>query len=115
MTGRRLATRVLSAGRHKAAFPGYPQPQGVVLPLASVHMWAGTSGLTEESYSAKITFPRGQGTAPAVAARPATGGLGFVAIVTGAILIALLAALAALIITYRRRHDKNQPRAHQGL
>jgi hypothetical protein len=64
MTGRRLATRVLSAGRHKAAFPGYPQPQGVVLPLASVHMWAGTSGLTEESYSAKITFPRGPGTAP---------------------------------------------------
>jgi len=73
------------------------------------------SGLTHEAYRAKITFPRGPGTAPAAAARPAASSLGFVTIVTGAILVALLAALAALIITYRRRHDKNRPGAHQGL
>jgi uncharacterized membrane protein YhaH (DUF805 family) len=73
------------------------------------------SGLTQEAYRAKITFPRGPGTAPAAAAHRAASGLGFVTIVTSAILVALLAALAALIITYRRRHDKNRPGAHQGL
>jgi hypothetical protein len=60
------------------------------------------SGLAQQSYSAKITFPRGPGTAPPGTARPVTGRFGVLAILL-LILIALLVAAAILIITYRRR------------
>jgi hypothetical protein len=71
------------------------------------------SGLNQQTFRARITFPRAAGTAPAAAAHPVGGGLSHVMIVAGAILIALLAALATLvIITYRRRgHRRNRPRA----
>jgi hypothetical protein len=118
-------TGELTAGPYPAQLgttlaPGQSEPVWFV-PTSQVTNgpWNATvtlhSGLTQQAYRAKITFPRGPGTAPAAAARPATGGFGFVAIVTSAILIALLVALAALIITSRRRHDKNRPGAHQGL
>jgi hypothetical protein len=64
------------------------------------------SGLSQEAFQAKITFPRSPGTAPPVAARPGGGGLGFVTILVGALLITMFAALIALIaliITHRRR------------
>jgi hypothetical protein len=61
------------------------------------------SGLSQQAFRAKITFPRSPGTAPPAAARPVGGGLSLVTILAGAILIALLAALIALIITHRRR------------
>jgi hypothetical protein len=61
------------------------------------------SGLNQEAFRAQLTFPRSPGTAPSPAAHPTSGGLGFVPILASAILIALLAVLAALIITYRRR------------
>jgi hypothetical protein len=118
-------TGELTAGPYPAQLgttlaPGQSEPVWFV-PTSQVTdgPWNATvtlhSGLTQQAYRATITFPRGPGTAPAAAARRATGGLGFVTVVTSAILIALLAALAALIITYRRRHDKNRPGAHQGL
>jgi hypothetical protein len=70
------------------------------------------SGLNQQTFRARITFPRA-GTAPAAPAHPVGGGLSRVMILTGAILVALLAALAALvIITYRRRgHHGNRPGA----
>ena len=64
------------------------------------------SGLNQQAFRAKITFPRSQGTGPTAGARPAGGGLGLVAILGGAILIAIFAAgipLIAVIITRRRR------------
>jgi len=61
------------------------------------------SGLSQQVSRAKITFPRNPGTAPPVAARPVGGGPGFVTILASAILIAMVAALIALIITHRRR------------
>jgi hypothetical protein len=61
------------------------------------------SGLSQQTFRAKITFPRGPGTAPPAAARPVRGGPGFVPILAGAIVIAMFAALIALIITHRRR------------
>jgi hypothetical protein len=82
------------------------------------------SGLTQQSFRAKITFPLGPGTAPPGAAHPATRHFGVIAILIGVIVIALLAALAVVIITHRRRghQRKHQPRhherrvgAHQGL
>jgi hypothetical protein len=71
------------------------------------------SGLNQETSRARITFPHAAGTAPAAAAHPAGGGLSLAMILTGAILIALLAAIAVLvIITYRRRgHHRNHPGA----
>jgi LPXTG-motif cell wall-anchored protein len=63
------------------------------------------SGLTAESYSAKITFPRGPGTAPQGTAHPVTGRSGVVTILL-VILIALLAALALGIVAYRRRRHR---------
>jgi hypothetical protein len=61
------------------------------------------SGLNQQAFRAKITFPPSSGTAAPAAARPVGGGLGFVTILAGAILIAIFAALIALIITHRRR------------
>jgi hypothetical protein len=61
------------------------------------------SGLSQQTFRAKITFPRSTGTAPPAAARPVGGGPGFVPILAGAILIAMFAALIALIIAHRRR------------
>jgi hypothetical protein len=62
------------------------------------------SGLNQQSFRARITFPHAAGTAPAAAARPAAGGVSLTMILAGAIVIVLLAALAVLvIITYRRR------------
>ncbi len=73
------------------------------------------SGLNQQAFRAQITFPHGPGAAPSVAARSAQGGIGFVAILAGAILIALLATLAALIITHRRRKShKNRSGDRQG-
>jgi hypothetical protein len=63
------------------------------------------SGLTEETYSAKVTFPRGPGTAPQGTAHPVTGRPGVVTILL-VILIALLAALTVLIVAYRRRRHR---------
>jgi len=69
------------------------------------------SGLNQQTSRARITFPHAAGTAPAAAAHPAGCGLSLVMILTGAILIALLAAITVLaIITYRRRgHHGNRP------
>jgi hypothetical protein len=61
------------------------------------------SGLNQQAFRAMITFPRSQGTGPPAAARPAGGGLGLVAILGGAILIAIFAAGIAVIMTHRRR------------
>ncbi len=61
------------------------------------------SGLNQQAFRAKITFPRSPGTGRPAEARPVSGGLGFVTILAGAILIAIFAALIALIITHRRR------------
>jgi hypothetical protein len=68
------------------------------------------SGLNQQTFQARITFPHATGTAPAAPAHPAGGGLTLVTILTGAILIALLAALTVLlVITYRRRgHHRNR-------
>lgn len=69
------------------------------------------SGLNQQTSRARITFPHAAGTGPAAAAHPAGGRLSLVMILTGAILIALLAAITVLaIITYRRRgHHRNRP------
>jgi len=119
-------TGELTAGPYPAQLgttlaPGQSEPVWFV-PTSQVTdgPWNATvtlhSGLTQEAYRAKITFPRGPGTAPPGAARPASGGLGFITILAGAILVALLAVLAALIITYRRRrHQTNRLGAYQGL
>jgi hypothetical protein len=61
------------------------------------------SGLNQQAFQAKITFPRSPGTARPAAARPAGGGPASITILAGAILIAIVAALIALIITHRRR------------
>ena len=61
------------------------------------------SGLSQQAFRAKITFPRSPGTAPPAAAHSVGGGVSYVAIVAGAILLAMFAALTALIITRRRR------------
>jgi hypothetical protein len=106
-------TGALTAGPYPAQLgttlaPGQSEP--VWFTLASQMTdgpWNATvtlhSGLSQQAFRAKITFPRSPGTAPPAAARPVGGGLGFATILVGAILIALLAALVALIITYRRR------------
>src|SRR3984957_2169755 len=75
------------------------------------------SGLNQQTFQAQISFPHAPGTAPAIAAHPASGGFGVVTILISAILVVLLAALAALaIITYRRRrHHKNHLGVHQEL
>jgi hypothetical protein len=71
------------------------------------------SGLNQQTFRARITFPLAAGTAPAAAAHPVGGGFSRLMILTGAILVALLAALAALvIIAFRRRgHHGHHPGA----
>ena len=56
-----------------------------------------------------ITFPRSKGTGPAAAARPVGGGLGLVAILGGAILIAIFAAGIAVIITHPAQAQLEPP------
>jgi hypothetical protein len=75
------------------------------------------SGLNQQTSRAQISFPLGPGTGPAAAARPASGGIGVVTVLTSAILVVLLAALAALVIMAyrRRRHHKNHLGVHQEL
>ena len=75
------------------------------------------SGLNQQTFRAQISFPLAPGTGPAAAARPASGGIGVVTILTSAILVVLLAALAALVIMAyrRRRHHKNHLGVHQEL
>jgi hypothetical protein len=106
-------TGALTAGPYPAQLgttlaPGQSEP--VWFTLASQMTdgpWNATvtlhSGLNRQVFRAKITFPRRPGTAPPAATRPVGDGLGFVTILAGAILIAMLAALIALIITHRRR------------
>jgi hypothetical protein len=106
-------TGALTAGPYPAQLgttlaPGQSEPVWFTLTSQMTDgPWNATvtlhSGLSQQAFRAKITFPRRPGTAPPAAARPVGGGLGFVTILVGAILIALLAALVALIITYRRR------------
>jgi hypothetical protein len=107
-------TGQLTAGPYSAQLgatlaPGQSEPVWFVLTSQITDgPWNATatlhSGLNQQAFRAQITFPRNPGTAPSpAAAHPPSGGLGFVTIVAGAILIALLAVLAALIITYRRR------------
>jgi hypothetical protein len=107
-------TGQLTAGPYSAQLgatlaPGQSEPVWFVLTSQITDgPWNATatlhSGLNQQAFRAQITFPRNPGTAPSpAAAHPTSGGLGFVTIVAGAILIALLAVLAALIITYRRR------------
>ena len=88
--------------------PGQSEP--VLFPLTNQvgdGPWNATvtlrSGLNQQAFRARITFPSSSGTAAPAAARPVGGGLGFVTILAGAILIAIFAALIALIITHRRR------------
>ena len=71
------------------------------------------SGLNQQTFQARITFPHAAGTGPAAPAHTAGGGLSLVMILTGAILIALLAVITVLvIITYRRRgHHRSRPGA----
>jgi hypothetical protein len=73
------------------------------------------SGLAQQSYSAKFTFPRGPGTAPPGTAHPVTGRFSIVTILLSVIVIAVLATLAARIITRRRRrYHETALGAHQG-
>ena len=109
-------TGALTAGPYPAQLgttlaPGQSEPVWFTLTSQMTDgPWNATvtlhSGLSQQAFRAKITFPRSQGTGPAAAARPVGGGLGLVAILGGAILIAIFAAVIAVIaviITRRRR------------
>jgi hypothetical protein len=106
-------TGQLTAGPYSAQLgatlaPGQSEPVWFVLTSQITDgPWNATatlhSGLNQQAFRAMITFPRSQGTGPPAAARPAGGGLGLVAILGGAILIAIFAAGIAVIITHRRR------------
>ncbi len=106
-------TGALTAGPYPAQLgttlaPGQSEPVWFTLTSQMTDgPWNATvtlhSGLSQQAFRARITFPRRPGTGPPAAARPVGGGLGFVKILAGAILIALLAAMSALIITHRRR------------
>jgi len=87
--------------------PGQSEPVSFVLTSQMAYgPWNATftlhSGLNQQVFRAQITFPRSPGTAPSSASRPAAAIPGIVAILAVAILIAILAALGALIITHRR-------------
>jgi len=106
-------TGALTAGPYPAQLgttlaPGQSEPVWFTLTSQMTNgPWNATvtlhSGLNQQAFRATITFPRSPGTAPPAAAHPVGGGLGFVTILAGAILIAVFAALIALIITHRRR------------
>jgi hypothetical protein len=106
-------TGALTAGPYPAQLgttlaPGQSEPVWFMLTSQMTDgPWNATvtlhSGLNQQAFWAKITFPSSPGTAPPAAARPVGGSLGFVTILAGAILIAILAALITLIITHRRR------------
>jgi hypothetical protein len=106
-------TGALTAGPYPAQLgttlaPGQSEPVWFTLTSQMTDgPWNATvtlhSGLSQQTFRAKITFPRSTGTAPPAAARPVGGGPGFVPILAGAILIAMFAALIALIIAHRRR------------
>jgi len=106
-------TGALTAGPYPAQLgttlaPGQSEPVWFTLTSQMTNgPWNATvtlhSGLNQQAFRATITFPRSPGTAPPAAAHPVGGGLGFVTILAGAILIAVFAALTALIITHRRR------------
>jgi hypothetical protein len=106
-------TGALTAGPYPAQLgttlaPGQSEPVWFTLTSQMTDgPWNATvtlhSGLSQQTFRAKITFPRGPGTAPPAAARPVGGGPGFVPILAGAIVIAMFAALIALIIIHRRR------------
>jgi hypothetical protein len=106
-------TGALTAGPYPAQLgttlaPGQSEPVWFTLTSQMTDgPWNATvtlhSGLSQQTFRAKITFPRSPGNAPPAAARPVGGGPGFVMILAGAILIAMFAALIALIITHRRR------------
>jgi len=109
-------TGELTAGPYPAQLgttlaPGQSEPVWF-LPTSQVTdgPWNATvtlhSGLIQQAYHATITFPRGPGIAPSAAARPAGGGLSFMTILIGAILIALLAALTAVLSANRRRSPR---------
>ena len=116
-------TGALTAGPYPARLgttlaPGQSEPVWFTLTSQMTDgPWNATvtlhSGLSQQTFQARITFPHAAGTAPAAPAHPAGGGFSHVMILTGAILIALLAALTVLaIITYRRRgHHRNHPGA----
>jgi hypothetical protein len=106
-------TGALAAGPYPAQLgttlaPGQSEPVWFTLTSQMTDgPWNATvtlhSGLNQQAFRAKITFPSSSGTAAPAAARPVGGGLGFVTILAGTILIAIFAALIALIITHRRR------------
>ena len=106
-------TGQLTAGPYSAQLgttlaPGQSEPVWFVPPSqVNDGPWNATvtlhSGPTQEAYRAKITFPRGPGTAPQGVAHPTSGPFGVVTILIGVILIVLLAGLVALIVAYRRR------------
>jgi hypothetical protein len=106
-------TGALTAGPYPAQLgttlaPGQSEPVWFTLTSQMTDgPWNATvtlhSGLSQQAFRAKITFPRSRGTAPPAAARPVGGGPGFITILAGAILIAMFAAVIALIITHRRR------------
>jgi hypothetical protein len=115
-------TGQLTAGPYSAQLratlaPGQSEPVWFVLTSQVTNgPWNATvtlhSGLTQQAFRAQITFPRNPGAAPPAPAHRSSGGLNLVMILAGAILIALL---AALIITYRRRRlHKNRLGAYQG-
>jgi hypothetical protein len=100
--------------------PGQSEPVWFVLTSQMTDgPWNATvtlhSGLTRQAFRAQITFPRNARAAPPAPAHRSSGGLNLVMILASAILIALLTALVALIITYRRRRlHKNRLGAYQG-
>ena len=107
-------TGALTAGPYPAQLgttlaPGQSEPVWFTLTSQMIDgPWNATvtlhSGLSQQAFRAKITFPRSQGTGPAAAARPVGGGLGLVALLGGgAILIAIFAAVIAVITRRRRR------------
>jgi hypothetical protein len=106
-------TGALTAGPYPAQLgttlaPGQSEPVWFTLTSQMTDgPWNATvtlhSGLSQQAFRAKITFPHSTGTAPQAAARPVGGGPGFVTILAGAIVIAMFAALIALIIIHRRR------------
>ena len=106
-------TGALTAGPYPAQLgttlaPGQSEPVWFTLTSQVTNgPWNATvtlhSGPSQQAFRAMITFPRSQGTGPTAAARPVGGGLGLVAILGGAILIAIFAAVIAVIITRRRR------------
>lgn len=106
-------TGELTAGPYAAQLgttlaPGQSEPVWFVLTSQLTDgPWNATvtlgSGLTQQGFRAQITFPRASGTAPSAAARPVSGGVSIVAVLASAIFIGLLAVMATLIITNRRR------------